>query len=697
MAEKKEEESPRPERIQGTDGIRREVRLASHKECRGLTPQQVFRERGFITEQFMELYACCHARRLLVRRSAPLEIVIGWDPRDVDGKFTGAVVRGVRKAGAVARVLGTVPTPLVPLYMLYKNCGGGFMVTASHNPKDQNGIKTFLAFRGMKLLPENDVELTRDVLAADYEEIARLPLAGARKNCRREALDLFQRFSIDPENAWTHPAGREKVTFDNVTLVVDPANGALSGIAAEVFRAMGFASVIEENGDPGANVNLHSGVADLEGHHKITRSQVFDKSSLFAGHRALKRLFEIGKKHKASILSGRRRVAGAVFDADGDRFFRLDYDPFEDALIVSSGDETAFMQARYLMAVEPERYRGALYINTVESDLNAAVAAAKLGLTPHLTPVGDKWILLKTARMIAEARQKALGSKNIPPALRQGLRQLGKKSVLDVGRFEAVEEQLDGLKGRDGEEARDLDLPFAVGSEETGHNITRARLDLPDGRAVPVFFGNGLKSALNTFSATQYLARGRTVSEQFSRLRRPFPPGFKATLYAYYIDKELFYKNSPVWKKVRQAIKSEAGEAEAKAMVFGEDPDMLYLSFADLAGGGPAAVFVRNSGTENKIGINLRGGKKAAPRLKAMGESAIRILLAEMKDPADAYGRQEKEILRQLQGGPRPEGDLEVEERVRVRLFAEMGKQGLVEKTPGGLRLTRRGRWYVNL
>ena len=61
-----------------------------------------------------------------------------------------------------------------------------------------------------------------------------------------------------------------------------------------------------------------------------------------------------------------------------------------------------------------------------------------------------------------------------------------------------------------------------------------------------------------------------------------------------------------------------------------------------------------------------------------MGESAIRILLAEMKDPADAYGLMEKEILRQLQGGPRPEGDLEVEERVRVRLFAEMGKQGLV-------------------
>ena len=52
------------------------------------------------------------------------------------------------------------------------------MVTASHNPKDQNGIKTFCAFRGMKLLPDNDVELSRAILDADPVQIQRAPLAG---------------------------------------------------------------------------------------------------------------------------------------------------------------------------------------------------------------------------------------------------------------------------------------------------------------------------------------------------------------------------------------------------------------------------------------------------------------------------------------------------------------------------------------
>lgn len=696
MTDKQKGQRPRPERIQGTDGIRREVRLASQAECRGLTPQQAFRERGFITEQFMELYAFCHARRLMGRRRTPIELVVGWDPRDPGGKFTGAVVRGVRKAGAHARVLGTVPTPLVPLYMLYKNCGGAFMVTASHNPKDQNGIKTFLAFRGMKLLPENDIELTRDVLTADYSRIARLPLLGTRKNNRREALALFHRFSIDPENAWTHPPNGDPVRFDDVTLVVDPANGALSGIAADVFRALGFADVIEENGNPGSDVNLHSGVADLEGHHKIIRDQVAGASAPFGGHRALKCLFELGGKLRGSLRRGSKRLAAAVFDADGDRFFRLDYDPFEDALIVSSGDETAFLQARYLMAIDPGAYRGSLYINTVESDLNAAVAAGNLGLTPHLTPVGDKWILLKTARMIAEARQKRLGNKKLPASLRQALTELGRKSVLDAGRFEAVEKAMDRIEAEDEKAGRGLALPFAVGSEETGHNITRGRLDLPAGRSLPVFFGNGLKSAINTFSATQYLSRGRTVNERFALLRRPFPPGFKATLYAYYVKKELFYKNSPLWRKVRRAIESAAGGAPEKLKLFSEDPDMLYLSYANL-GGSPAAVFVRNSGTENKIGVNLRGGKRAASRLNAMGESAIRLLLAEMKDPADAYFQEEIKLLGQLAAGPRPEAEIDVAEHARTRLIAEMGKQGLIEKTARGLKLKPRGRWYINL
>ena len=81
---------------------------------------------------------------------------------------------------------------------------------------------------------------------------------------------------------------------------------------------------------------------------------------------------------------------------------------------------------------------------------------------------------------------------------------------------------------------------FAIGSEETGHNITSGFLTDKDGKKTPIFFGNGLKSAINTFVATQFLLASKPMRAYFSALTHPFPPGFKQTFYTYYIKKELF-------------------------------------------------------------------------------------------------------------------------------------------------------------
>lgn len=694
-------------RLQGTDGIRREVKPASSPEFRGLTPQQVFLERGIISEAFMELYAYAHVSDLMKtkRMRAGEGFVVGWDPRDIAGTFTGAVVRGVRKANAAALVLGVVPTPLVPIYMMYKSAGGGTMVTASHNPKDQNGIKTFCAFRGMKLLPDNDIELTRTVLALDYKRVKKLPLKGKRVDCRREGLELFRKFSLHPDNTWSEPRPGHPISFKEITLVVDPANGALSGIAAEAFRLAGFGQVVEVNARLNGDVNLWSGVADLEGHALITPEMTAKGSGHFHRHKAILKLFALGRKYKTQIREGRRRVCGAVFDADGDRFYRLDYDPIRDALLVLSGDETAFLQARYLIARDPERYRRSLYINTVESDLNAAVAAKAMGLNPLLTAVGDKWILLRVAAMIAGARLQAM-KKTVPAgkwnSLNKKLGPIRKNGTLNVSRFQEIEEALDALDEK-GPHRRtgSKNLPrllFAVGSEETGHNITLGWLDCPGGRREPVFFGNGLKSALNTFAATQFLFRNKSVRTYYSGIHNPFPPGFKETLYVYYIRKELFRRNSAVWKRVKGTILEEGKRMGylGKTVNFPEDRDMLYLSLnSGTAGGSTAAVFVRNSGTENKISVNLRGGRKDSRSLKRIGEMAIRILLSALKDPENHYYKLELDVLSQVAGHPVPEDQLALDARSRTRLLTEMGKQNLIRLTPGGHGLTPRGKWYI--
>ncbi|MBI5428673.1 MAG: hypothetical protein HZA02_10420 [Nitrospinae bacterium] len=743
-------------RLQGTDGIRREVKPASAPELAGLSPQEAFLERGFITEEFMELYAYAYSRQLVEEGAEKRPVVIGWDPRDTRGMFNSAVARGARKAGMNVLRLGVVPTPLVPLYMTHKNARGGFMVTASHNPRDQNGIKIFHSYRGMKLLPQNDVELTRAVLALDYRSLKDLPETGEAVDCRDDALDLFARFSLDPENSWLPPGTPPGATppradaeagcgsplqrgpggfafrrslrvivasppFDKggvggfargATLIVDPANGALSGIAADIFRRAGFEEVVEVNASLDGDVNLYSGVADLEGHKTIPAKAIERDSGPFRRHKAIVKLFELGRKYKKEILAGKRTVSGAVFDADGDRFYRLDYDPFRDAIVVLGGDETAFLQGKYLMARDPKRYRGAAYINTVESDFNAGKAAAELGFKFVLSPVGDKWILSRIASLIA------------------GTRQLG---ISDVRRFEELEK---------GKAAMELDrIPFAVGSEETGHNITLGRLgqraagpngpDLDGASATldamppragaeaersaatrrrsgafpggtPVFFGNGVKSALNTFAASQFLLAKKSPRARFAFLEKPFKPGFKQTLYVYYVKKPLFHKGSKIWNRVKRTLLDEGRKLgyDVKTLAFPEEPDMLYLALKPGRGRGktrssPAGIFVRNSGTENKIGINLRGARTDAAKLRAVGERAARILLASLKDEANHFYKLELEVLSQVAGKPRSEGEIDLNPAERTRLLNEMTKQDLIRLFPEGYRLSPRGKWYI--
>jgi phosphomannomutase len=706
MKKQKKQLDSFPLRLQGTDGIRREVRPQASKEFKGLTPLEVFLEQGFITEDFMELYAFAYAGYLLkTGKMRPSEtIVVGWDPRDVNGDFTGAVVKGIRKAGATALTLGIVPTPLVPTYMLYKTAKAGFMITASHNPKDQNGIKTFCAYRGMKLLPENDIELTLAIRKVDHASLKNTPLKGTEKDCRNEALELFNQFTLHPENSWSDPDVTGLNPYKKIILVVDPARGSLSKMAADAFRSAGFGRVIEINAEQDGNVNLFSGVGDLEGQSVITPQMIDKRTGHFRKHKAVLKLFGLGRKFKTKILAGEKRVAGAVFDGDGDRFYRLEYDPFKDALLVLSGDETAFLQAMYLIKRDPKRYKNALYINTVESDLNTAVAAKQLGLKPKLAAVGDKWILLKTAFMMVELRLKFLkkiSQRELPATLKKQWDDIRKNGALDVDAFQKIESRIDTLEKKyPSQKSFDTTclLPFAVGSEETGHNITPGWLDMDNGNRMPVFFGNGLKSALNTFAATEHLFNKKSVRAYFSAIHKPFKPGFKGTLYVYYIKKELFHKDSAIWKKIKRSLLADVKTIGFKGRVvnFPEDPDMLYIALTPTGGKSPTAgIFVRNSGTENKISVNLRGNTKDARSLKKIGENAIRLLLGTLKDVEDHYYKLELDVLSQVATGTVPEGRLILEKHSRNRILAEMGKQDLIELTAKGYRLTQRGKWYI--
>ena len=141
-----------------------------------------------------------------------------------------------------------------------------------------------------------------------------------------------------------------------------------------------------------------------------------------------------------------------------------------------------------------------------------------------------------------------------------------------------------------------------MGSEETGHNITESKFTSPDGQTVSIYSGNGIKSALNTLVATEHL--NLAPKNYYAKVSRPFSPGYKGKFYVYYIHQELFAQDSIAWKKVKQVLTLAAKKRnyQVSVRIFPEDPNMLYISLS----GGKAGIFVRNSGTENKIRLELR-------------------------------------------------------------------------------------------
>jgi len=675
---------PRKQRLQGTDGIRRETKRSHISDCKGLTPQQVFLEKSWITEQFMELYAYSCTKNLPKRKTTK-NIVVGWDPRDPSGVFVNAVTKGVRKAGANALVLGVVPTPLVPLFMLYKKADFGIMVTASHNPNDQNGIKLFSPFHGVKPLPSDDLQLTQYVLRQKYSSMKNILLKGKRKNLRKEALKLFFQVTLKAENSWVD----ESKDFKNILLVVDPANGSLTGIAKEIFIKAGFGNVFEVNAKLNGNVNVFSGVADLEGLNQITAEQIKNPSGFFRRHKAILKLFEVGRKYKASLRKGNMRAVGAIFDADADRFFMLEYDPFKDLLWVLSGDETAILQAQHLSTRFPGKYRGSLYINTVESDINAATAAEKMGLRPEVTAVGDKWILLKILLKQLEKNSKyASLSKSKRRSFMREKKKLQKTGITGIASLQRLREILGEINEAEENNAKPV---LAVGSEETGHNITESKFTSPEGQTVSIYSGNGMKSALNTLVATEHLKLA--PKNYYAKVSRPFNPGYKGKFYVYYIRQELFIQGSIVWKRVKQVLTLAAKKRnyQVAVRIFPEDPNMLYISLS----GGKACIFVRNSGTENKISLDLRGSKSDASNLEKIGKEVIKILLATLKNCDHHFYKLELDALSQIASQTLNEKDLKIEKHSKTRLVTEMQKQGIILMSPKGFRLTALGKWYV--
>ena len=319
----------------GTDGFRGEANLT-------LTADHAFKVGRFLGWYFTQL-------RRRERKDGPARIVIGKDTRRSSYMFEYTLVGGLVASGADAYLLHVTTTPSVAYVARTEDFDCGIMISASHNPYYDNGIKLINAF-GEKM-DESVIALIEAYLDGELVAFGRewpeLPLA------QREQIGR----TVD------HVSGRNRYIGHLISLVqysfkgkkvgLDCANGASWNIAKSVFDALGAKTYVI-NADPdGYNINTNAGSTHIEGLQKFVLDNGLD--------------------------------VGFAYDGDADRCLCVD----EKGNVVS-GDHILYIYGRYM------KERGKLLMNTVVttvmSNFGLYKAFDELGIDYAKTKVGDKYV-----------------------------------------------------------------------------------------------------------------------------------------------------------------------------------------------------------------------------------------------------------------------------------------------------------------
>jgi phosphoglucosamine mutase len=301
------------------------------------------------------------ARRLSARLAesgarAP-RIVTGRDTRESGAWIERAFINGAREAGAQVESAGVITTPGVAYLARTSLADAGVVISASHNPYQDNGIKIF-APSGRKLDDVTERLIEADIEAGKGNDSTGINQAGAvvvedEAEATRAAVLREQYLNYLSEEV------ADKLRLEGFSLVVDCANGAASRLAPALFERLG-ARVISINNTPdGRNINRDCGSLHIEG----LRQKVEEE----------------------------RADLGVAFDGDADRaLFASVRGQFVD------GDATLWVMAQYLS--ERGRLDGDVVVATVMSNIGLELALRSKGLGLLRTDVGDKYVLEELLR-----------------------------------------------------------------------------------------------------------------------------------------------------------------------------------------------------------------------------------------------------------------------------------------------------------
>lgn len=272
-------------------------------------------------------------------------VIVGKDTRISGYMIESAIESGITSMGGTALMVGVLPTAGIAFITESMRADAGIVISASHNPFQDNGIKLF-SHNGYKLSDEEENRIENLILGGKLPTMVPEPryMGHAYK-----LSDVLGRYIVFLKNTFAR-----HLSLEGMKIVMDTSNGAAYKVGPAVFKELGANLHVIHNTPNGLNINDRCGSQ----HTGDLRKEVLEK--------------------KASI--------GLAFDGDADRLIAVDEEGHE-----ITGDQIMYICAKNLK--DKGQLKNNLLVGTVMSNLGLKLACRRAGIDFHAANVGDRYVL----------------------------------------------------------------------------------------------------------------------------------------------------------------------------------------------------------------------------------------------------------------------------------------------------------------
>jgi phosphoglucosamine mutase len=275
------------------------------------------------------------------------KIIIGKDTRISGYMLESAITSGIVSMGADAYLVGPMPTPAIAFLVKSMRADAGVVISASHNPFDDNGIKIF-SHEGIKISVELEELIESYTLSDTLDNIKFL---GTNIGKVFRIRDTLGRYIVFAKNVFPY-----NLELDGIRIVIDCANGATYKVAPMIFEELGAEVIVTNNEPNGININEKCG--------STYPNNIIEKTTLF------------------------RADVGIAFDGDGDRVVMVD----ENGKLI---DGDAILSILAIALKNKGKLKNNAVVGTIMSNFGLEHILKQNGIALERVDVGDKYIIQK--------------------------------------------------------------------------------------------------------------------------------------------------------------------------------------------------------------------------------------------------------------------------------------------------------------